>query len=60
MNLIMIRPKADTEDLRLSITKICETLNKQTHTKPEETLEYKLNKSRESFHIKPPRSTEGF
>ena len=53
MNLIMIRPKNETEDLLLSITKNCETLIEQTHTKPEETLEFKMNKSRETFHFKP-------
>ena len=31
MNLNMIHHKNKTEDLLLSITKICETLNKQTH-----------------------------
>ena len=34
----MIRPKNQTEDLLLSITKNCETLIEQTHTKPQETL----------------------
>ena len=41
MNLIMIRTKIQTEALLLSITKNCETLIEQTHTKPEETLEFK-------------------
>ena len=41
MNLNMIKPKNETEDLLLSITKNCETLIEQTHTKPEETLEFK-------------------
>ena len=59
MNLNMIQPKNETEDLILSITKSCETLIKQTHTRPEETLEFKLNKSRESFLFNPPISTEG-
>ena len=49
----MIRPKNETEDLLLSITKNCETLIEQTHRKPEETLEFKMNKSRETFHFKP-------
>ena len=39
MNLNMIRPKTQTEDLLLSITKNCETLIEQTHRKAEETLE---------------------
>ena len=54
MNLNMIRPKNETEDLLLSITKICETLIKQTHRKSEETLEFKMIKPRETFHFKPP------
>ena len=54
MNLNMIRPKTQTEDLLLSITKNCETLIKQTHRKPEETLEFKMTKSRETFHFIPP------
>ena len=49
----MIRPKNETEDLLLSITKNCETLIEQTHTKPEEAIEFKMNKSRETFHFKP-------
>ena len=43
----------------LSITKNCETLIEQTHRKPEETLEFKLNKSRERFHFKPPIQIKG-
>ena len=54
MNLNMIRPKNETEDLLLSITKNCETLIKQTHRKPEETLEFKMTKSRETFHFNSP------
>ena len=45
--------KNDTEDLLLSVTKNCETLIEQTHTKPQETLQFKLTKSREIFSIKP-------
>ena len=59
MNLNIIRPKNETEDLLLSITKNCETLIQQTHRKPEETLEYKMIKSRESFHFKPPIQIKG-
>ena len=54
MNLNMIRPKNETEDLLLSITKNCETLIEQTHRKAEETLEFKMTKSRETFHFIPP------
>ena len=59
MNLNMIRPKNQTEDLLLSITKNCETLIKQTHRKPEETLEFKMVKSKETFHFKPPIQIKG-
>ena len=59
MNLNMIRPKTETEFLLLLITKNCETLIKQTHTKPEETLEYKLTKARETFHFLRPISIHG-
>ena len=54
MNLHMIRPKNETEDLLLSITKNCETLIDQTHRKPEETLEFKVTKPTETSHFKPP------
>ena len=59
MNLNMIRPKNETENLLLSITKNCETLIEQTHRKPEETLEFKMIKSRESFQFKPPIQVKG-
>ena len=55
----MIRPKIQTEDLLLSITKNCETLIEQTHRKAEETLEFKMNKSREIFHFSPPIQIKG-
>ena len=54
MNLNMIKPKNETEDLLLSIAKICETLIEQTHRKPEETLEFKMIKPRKTFHFNPP------
>ena len=50
----MIRPKNETEDLLLSITKHFETLIEQTHKKAEETLDYKFIKSRETFLFNPP------
>ena len=59
MNLNMIRPKNQTEDLLLSITKNCETLIKQTHRKAEATSEFKMIKSRETFHFKPPIQIQG-
>ena len=55
----MIRPKNETEDLLLSITNNCETLIDQTHRKPEETLEFKMDKPRETFHFKPSIQFQG-
>ena len=55
----MIRPKNQTEDLLLSITKNCETLIEQTHRKAEETLEFKMDKSRETFHFSQPIQIQG-
>ena len=48
----MIPPRNETEDFLLSITEGCETLFKQTHRKAEETLEFKITKSRETFPFK--------
>ena len=59
MNLNMIRPKNETEDLSLSITKNCERLIEQTHRKAEKTLQFKMNKSKETFHFKPPIQVKG-
>ena len=58
MNLNTIRPKSKLENLLLSITKNCEKLVDQTHRKPEETLEFKMLKPRESFHFNPPIHTK--
>ena len=59
MNLNMIRPKNETEDFLLSITKNCETLIEQTHRKAEETLEFKMVKSRETIHFSQPIQIQG-
>ena len=59
MNLNIIRPKTQTEDLLLSITKNCETLIEQTHRKAEETLEFKMIKPRETFHFSQPIQIQG-
>ena len=48
----MIRPKKQTQDSLRSFTKFCELLIKQTHTKLQETLEFRLSKSRETFSFK--------
>ena len=55
----MVRPKHNTQDLLLSKIKNCETLNKQTNTKPQQTLEVKFFKPRETFRFNPPISIEG-
>ena len=55
----MIRPKNETEGLLISITKNCETLIKQTHTKPQETSEFKPNKPKATSSFKPPIPIEG-
>ena len=54
----MIRPKTQTEDLLLSITN-CETLIEQTQTKPQETLQFKMFKPRQTFHFIPSIQTIG-
>ena len=59
MNLNMIRPKSEVEDLLLYNTKNCEKLVNQTHRKPEETLEFKMLKPREIFHFNPPIHAKG-
>ena len=59
MNLNMIQPKSETQDLLLSITKNCEMLIEQTHRKAEGTLEFKMNKSRETFHFRPSIQIQG-
>ena len=55
----MNRPKSETEDLLLSITKNCETLIEQTHRKAEETSEFKMIKAKETIHFNPPISVGG-
>ena len=54
MNLNIIQPKNETEDLLLSIIKNCQTLIEQTHRKAEKTLEFKMIKPGKTLHFKPP------
>ena len=54
----MIRPKTETEDLLLSITKKCRTFIKQTHEKLKKHLNLNLP-NHENFLFKPPISIEG-
>ena len=53
MNVDMIMPKNETEDLLLSNPRLCETPIEQTYTKPQETLEFKPNKPRKNFPFQP-------
>ena len=55
----MLRSKNETEELIFSITRNCDTLNRPTHTKPQETLEIKLTQSNETFSFTPLISIEG-
>ena len=59
MNLNMIRPKNEKEDLLLSLAKNCETLIEQTHRKLEETLEFEKIKPKEFFQFTPSIHIEG-
>ena len=53
MSLKRIQARNKTEDILLSKCKNCETLVKQTHTEPQDTLDFKLSKPRETFHFNP-------
>ena len=55
----MVRPKNETEDLLLSITKNCETLIEQTHRRAEETLDFKMIKPRQTIHFNSPIQVKG-
>ena len=59
MNLDIVRPTNETEELLLSITKNSAMLLKQTHREAEETLEFAVVQPRETFHFDPPISIEG-
>ena len=59
MNLNMMQPKNQTEDYLLSIAKNCIVLIEQTHTKPQEVLEFKMIKPRQTFHFNPPIRIDG-
>ena len=59
MNLNMIRPNNEAEDLLLSKAKNCQPMIDQTHTKAEETLEFKMNQPRKTFHFKPSIQIQG-
>ena len=49
----MFKPKNETEDFLLSININCEMLITQTYRIPEETIEFKMDKLKETFHFKP-------
>ena len=54
----MIQLKREIGYLLLPNTKNCATFIKRTHTKPEETLQFELNKPKETFSFKPPIAIE--
>ena len=56
MNLNMIQPKKDIEDFLLKRIKNYETLIEQTHGKPQELLEFKLDKARQTFFFQSTNS----
>ena len=56
----MFRPRYETEDLLLFITKNCVGLIGQTHKKPRETFEFKPTQPGEFFSFLPPISIDGF
>ena len=49
MNLYLIGPRNETEDLLLSITENCESLIEQTHREAEEILDFKMTEPRKHF-----------
>ena len=50
----MIKPRNQTEDFLLLITKNCETTIEHTHRKAEQTLDFKIFEPRETFQFNPP------
>ena len=52
MNLHLLTPKNETEDLLFSSTENYETLFKQTHRKTQETMELRLSQSEETSSFK--------
>ena len=52
MNLDIISPRNESEDLLLRISKNCETLIEQTQTEPQEVLDFKLTQPRETVSFK--------
>ena len=59
MNLNLIQPKNEIENLLLSITISCQTLIEQINRKAEEALEFKMNKPRVIIHFKAPIPIKG-
>ena len=58
MNLDVIRPNNQIEDLLLSITKNRESINEQTYRKAETIMEFKLTKRRETYSFSSPITIE--
>ena len=59
MNLIMLRPKNETEDIIFSKTMNCKAVIKRTHTRPKETLDLEPTQPKEFFSKTTPISIEG-
>ena len=55
----MLKPRYETEDLLLSETKNCETLNEPTLTKPQETLNFRLTQPRKIISLASPIPMDG-
>ena len=54
MNLNMIRSKNETEDMLFSGAEKCQTLIEKSHGKTQEVLEFKLDKSKQTYRFNPP------
>ena len=59
MNIKTIPSKNETENFLLTITKNFETNTKQTHTRPQQTLEFRVIQPKETFLFNPPNQIEG-
>ena len=59
MNPNLMQLKYETEVMLLCITKNCQKLLEQIHTKPQEILEFKLTQQSQTFHFNPSIQTEG-
>ena len=47
-----ITPRNQNESLLLEMVKKLDEIEKNTHTKPQETLEFKMTKPKQTFHFR--------